>query len=460
VSPAGAGPAALAAPTALAGLVQRQRPRLVAHLAHRLGLAHLAVAEDAVQHACLQALQHWPAQGTPDNPAGWLWRVALHQALDGLRRDQRLAPLPDDDRAPVDRAGTGANTLANTLGNTPVDTGADTPGPATVPAPTSRFAGELDDEELALLFAACHPALPPATQVALALRAAAGLDLATLADALLTTEAALAQRLARARRLLAGETLAVPAGPALAERHEAVLSSLLVMFGEGMKAAGRQGERQAGERQHLALCWEAIRLARAVAAHPASADPAADALAAQLLLHGARLSGRLDDQGQIVPLAGQPRDRWDAGMVRLGLAHLRTAQRAAHLSRYHVLAGIAAEHALAPCPDATPWPRIVAWYALLRRIDDSAAPWLGHAVALAEAGEPELALQQLDALATQVPDALRPHTLAAMARAHERAGRHAAAADCLRQAIARVRHAADAAFLERRLQTLASATGE
>lgn len=134
--------------------------------------------------------------------------------------------------------------------------------------------------------------------------------------------------------------LAVPAGAELAPCRDAVLSSLLILFGEGLKAAGRQGAREAGERQHLLLWWEAIRLARALAAHPATADASADALASQLLLHGARLSGRLDELGHIVPLAGQPRDRWDAGMVRLGLAHLRAAQRATRLTRYHVLAGV------------------------------------------------------------------------------------------------------------------------
>ena len=416
----------------LADLLARQRGRLVAHLAQQLGLSHLALAEDAVQAACLRALQRWPTDGTPANPAGWLYRVARHWAIDQWRHDGRQAPWPDDDTAP-------------------------TPPPLAVAPPAGRFGGELDDDELALLFAACHPAVPPASQVALALRCLIGLGLAALADGLLTSEAALAQRLARARQALQGQVLAVPAGAALAPRRDAVLSALAVMFGEGLKASGRQGDREAGHRQALALCWEAIRLARALAAHPAAAHADADALAASLLLHGARLSGRLDEAGDIVPLAGQQRDRWDAGMVRLGLAHLQAAQRATRLSRYHLQAGSAAEHAVAPGYDATDWPRIVGYYDTLLRLDGSAAPRLGHAVALAEAGEPLRARAQLQALLPRVPEALRPHALAALARAHERLGEPAAARDALGQAITCVRHPADARLLARRLAALPAA---
>jgi len=410
----------------LAELIAGQRPRLLAHLVRRFGLAHLALAEDAVQQACLRALDHWPREGQPTNAAGWLLRVAEHWAIDQLRAAR---PLQAWDDLPAEQ----------------------TEAFAAAPTASARFAGELDDDELALLFAACHPAVPPASQVALALRSLTALPLDTLADALLTTEAGLAQRLARARQALAGVSLTVPTGPELPARCEAVLATLLVMFGEGMKASGRQGDRQAGEAHAQALCWEAIRLARAVAAHPRTASGEADALAALLLLHGARLSGRLDEAGDIVPLPGQARDRWDAGMIRMGLAHLQASQgtpaergsgpatsHAPLLTRYHVLAGIAAEHALAPTPARTHWPRIVAGYVLLLRLDPSPAPRLGHAIALAEAGEPAQAL-------------------AAMARAHERLGDTAQALARLSEAIACVRHPADARMLQARARTLAAA---
>lgn len=394
-----------------------QRRRLVAHLARALGLPHLALAEDAVQWACVRALEHWPAEGTPANPAGWLYRVAWRHAVDQLRGSARLEALPDEDDAAL----------------------------AVAPA-EGRFAGELDDDELALLFAACHPAVPVASQVALALRASCALELKAIAEALLTNESALAQRLQRARGALAGVSLAPPAGPELAARREAVLATLMLMFQAGWRADGPLAART--------LAWEAIRLARALAAHPAAAHADADALAALLLLHGARLSGRYDEAGDIVPLPGQPRDRWDAGMLRMGLAHLQAAQRAERLSRWHLLAGIAAEHALAPDWDATDWGTIVRLYEWLLQLDPSAAPRLGHAIALAEGGQPAAARDRLLALLPAVPEPLRPHALAALARAHERLDDRPAARARLAEAILLARTDADARLLARRLDTL------
>jgi len=410
---------------ALAAVLARERRRVVAHLARSLGLPQLGLAEDAVQAAALRALECWPLDGLPANPAGWLYRVARHEAIDALRHDGRAEALPDDEsRLPVH------------------------------PAPAGRFGGELDDDELALVFAACHPLLPPATQVALALRTLAGLELKAIAPLVFASEAALAQRLARAREVLAGQPLRVPAGHELPARREAVATTLALMFHVGMRAGGRAGSTE-GAHDAMGPCWEAIRLARALAAHPATAHGHADALAALLLLHGARLSGSIDDAGDIVPLPGQPRDRWDAGMIRMGFVHLQASQRAAQPSRWHLLAGIAAEHAIAPDHDRTDWAAIVRYYDALVALDPSAAPRLGHAIALAEAGEPAAARARLDALLPEAPAALRAHTLAALARAHERLGDSGAALDSLARAEACAPHPADARLLARRREALA-----
>jgi RNA polymerase sigma-70 factor (ECF subfamily) len=407
---------------ALAALLARQRPRVVAHLARSLGLAHLALAEDALQTAALRALERWPQQGVPANPAGWLYRVARNEAVDSLRVAGRHEPWPDDDE----------------------------PAAALLPAattPPGRFAGELDDDELALLFAACHPALPQAAQVSLALHMFTGLDQATLAAALLCTPAALAQRLMRAREALAGQALRLPAGHELPPRREAVLTVLSLAFHAGSRARAR------GDHEALPLCWEAIRLARALAAHAVAGHADADALAAMLLLHGARLNGAVDEAGHIVLLAGQPRERWDAGMVRLGMKHLRASQRATALSRWHLLAGIAAEHAMAPEHAGTDWPAIVSFYETLIRMDRSPAPLLSHAIALAEAGAPREALERLQAMLPAVPAPLRPHALAALARANERLGDLEAARRWLAEAVAAA-HPAEARALARRLGAL------
>lgn len=417
-------PSAVAAHAELQTLLATQRRRVVAHLARSLGLSHLALAEDAVQTAALRALERWPAEGVPANPAGWLYRVARHAAIDTLRTGGREDTWPDEDDG-LARAALPSH-----------------------PAVQGRFAGELDDEELALLFTACHPVLPEASQVALALRVLAGLDHATIAAGLLCSEAALTQRLARAREALSPETLRLPAGHELLPRREAVLITLALAFHAGARARARQAGDAA------ALCWEAIRLVRALAAHPVAAHPDADALAATLLLHGARLTGQLDEAGDIVLLPGQPRDRWDAGMVRMGLAHLQAAQRAQRLSRWHLQAGIAAEHATAADYAHTNWAAIVSYYETLLALDGSAAPRLGHAVALAEAGEPALALQRLQALQAGLPAALAAHGLAAQARAHERLGDVGQALQLLQQAVAAAPHAAEARALAQRAKGL------
>ncbi len=408
---------------ALAALLARERRRVVAHLARALGLPPLGLAEDAVQVAALRALERWPREGVPANPAGWLYRVARHEAIDALRHDAHAQPLPEDEA------------LLPSL-----------------PAVPGRFAGELDDDELALVFAACHPQLPEATQVVLALRTLAGLELKAIAPLLFASEAALAQRLARARESLTGQRLHLPAGHELPARREAVMTTLALMFHTGQRGAARAGGGDAA-RAALAPCWEAIRVARGVAAHSATAHGDADALAA-MLLHGARLTGAVDEHGDIVPLPGQPRDRWDAGMIRLGFVHLSASQRAASPSRWHLLAGIAGEHAIAPDHERTDWAAIVRYYEALLAIDASAAPRLGHAIALAEAGEPREAQARLEALLASVPAALRAHTLAALARTEERQGRRVQAIARLDAAIACAPHPADARLLARRRDAL------
>jgi RNA polymerase sigma-70 factor, ECF subfamily len=395
-------------------VLREQRGRLVAKLARALGLAHLALAEDAVQTASLRALDRWPRDGVPVNAAGWLYRVARHVAIDQLRREAPQQSISEDDETLL---------------------------PAAAPR-EERFAGELDDDELALLFAACHPALPAASQVALALRALRGFELSVIAEGLLTNEAALAQRLARARTQLREVPLGVPAGHELAPRRDAVLHALLLMFNAGW---------QSGAEPARALCWDAIRLARALAAHPAVKHPDADALAALLLLHGARLTGRRDEAGDIVPLPGQPRERWDQGMLRLGTLHLARARRAVALSRWHLQAGIAAEHAFAADYASTNWPRIVGYFEALMKIEPGAAPRLSHAIALAEAGEPQRARAALDALLPTVPDALRAHAHAALSHALRRLGEHSTARTHLLAAIDSTRNDADRRLLERRL---------
>ncbi len=328
--------------------------RLVGVLTRTARLSDPALAEDAVQYAMLQATRLWPMSGWPDNPVAWLTRVARNHLTDALRaRSREVDWLEELPAACVDAA----------------------PG---------SLAGEISDEELALLFACCDPALPAASQVALALKVVGGFSLREIAAGLMSDESALAQRLARARRLLAARTapIGLPAGAELPPRREAVLTAIHLLFNEGYAASGGEAA------QRPDLCREAIRLACALAAQPGITHPDVDALAALLLLQGARLATRVDVEGDWLLLGSQDRSRWDRRLLSAGLAHLERARRAERLSAWHLRAGIVAEHVTAPSFGETQWERVLALYDALIQIDASPATALARGIALARAAVP------------------------------------------------------------------------
>lgn len=408
---------------------------LVGRLARAARLSDPSLAEDAVQAAMLQAVRTWPVAGAPVSPAAWLTTVARHHLIDALRvhgRDASLDAMAED--AP-DRAAALAATDPEASGE-------------------RRLDGEIDDDELALLFACCDPALPPPSQVAFALKTVCGFGLREIAAALFTNESALAQRLARARGELAarGRTIALPAGAELAPRRDGVLAAIYLLFNEGYAASGAG---PAGDTQRPDLCREAIRLARALAAHRHSAHPDADALAALLLLHGARLPSRVDGAGDWLLLADQPRGRWKREMIAAGLVHLDRAGRAQRLSRWHLEAGIAAEHATAATFAATRWEVVRSMYDALLRIDPSPMIALSRAIAVAYAGDPGAALAAIDALLPEIPQRLAHFAHAARGDVLARLHRGGEAAAAFERAIALAHTDAERRLLAARRRALA-----
>jgi RNA polymerase sigma-70 factor (ECF subfamily) len=411
----------VSAHAALAATCKASHGRLVAQLARRHGLDRLADIEDAVQQAFVAALRHWPFDGVPDNPGAWLATAARHALLDTLRAGARIEPLDDKD-APL-----------------PERVHADDRG--------ERFAAELDDDELALLFAVCDPALPLPAQVALALRLFGGFNLRELATHLMTGEAALAKRLERARDALAAQGRpALPSPDVLPARRHAVLAAIYVMFNEGYQSAdGHHYERRE-------LAWEAVRLARALAAHPTTACGEADALAALLLLSGARIGGRTGPDGQPLAWAEQLPARWDRGLIALGLRHFGRAMRGASLTSFHVQAAIAVEHARAVDGSAPDWARIVAHYDQLVRIDPTPAPRLARAIAIGQLRGPAAGLAEVDAVMQALPAARYPFGHVARGDFLAALGRAQDARDAWRSARAQARSVAEAQLIEARLQ--------
>jgi RNA polymerase sigma-70 factor (ECF subfamily) len=342
----------------------------VAAVARRVG--DLEVAEDAVQEACAAAVAQWPADGLPPSPRGWLITTARHKAVDLMRRDWVRA----------EREAAAARELA-----------AAAESAAQVPASSW---GPVGDDELALIFACCHPSLDPAVRVALTLRSVCGLATSEIAAAFLTAEPTMAQRLVRAKRKIrqAGIPLTVPAPDALAGRLNAVLRVVYLVFTQGHRPAAGPGLLRTD------LCDQAIRLARQLRA-TMPAEPEVSGLLALLLLTDARRAARTAADGSLVLLADQDRSRWDARQIADGEALIESALRSGRPGPYQLHAAIAACHSTAPTAQATDWRQIAALYLELSRYEPSPVVLANQAVAIAMATEPQAGLAILDRLAAE-----------------------------------------------------------
>ena len=343
-------------------LFRHQAGRITARLVRLLGPANFALAEEAVQEALVRALQAWPYEGAPDNPAGWLFRVAHNIAIDAVRRDRSFAAKTDAVVAELTRSASDA------------------------PADPRR--DDIGDDELRMIFMCCHPALARETSVALSLKAAGGFSTREIARAFLADERAVAQRLVRAKRQMREEqlTLDMPAGAELADRLDAVLDVIYFMFNEGYAA-------QSGEALIRAdLCFEALRLGRLVAASPV-ASPRAHALVALMALHAARLPARVDEIGDLVLLEDQDRARWDERLIAMGFHHFDRSIAGDDVSEYHVQAAIAAAHARATDAASVDWPAILDLYDQLVAKNPSPVVALNRAVAIAKVHGAAAALQ-------------------------------------------------------------------
>jgi RNA polymerase sigma-70 factor (ECF subfamily) len=347
--------------TNLDGVFRREWGPAVAALARWSG--DLSVAEDAVQEACAEALRSWPRDGAPDNPGGWLLTVARNRALDRLRREsvrpgKELAAVLDDIRARTEQ----------------------------------RDPQPVHDDELRMMFTCAHPALDRQSQLALTLRLVSGLTVAEIARALLQSDAAVGQRITRAKNKVrhANIPLRVPPAELLPERTPHVLGCIYSVLTEGYwSTAGPSAIRDE-------LCDEGVRLAGELCTLMPR-EPEAHALAALVLLHDSRRVTRVDDDGRLVPLEEQDRRRWDRGRISRGLDRLRQAEGST--GPYLPQAVIAALHATAPTWEQTDWAAICAAYDRLLQITDSPVVRANRALAIGFRDGPDAGLGALDTVA-------------------------------------------------------------
>ncbi len=334
---------------------------------------NLDTAEEAFQEACLRALKNWPQNGPPRDATAWLILVGRNAAMDQVRRQAKQTELPDESvLSDLDDA---ESSLAD------------------------RLDGEhYKDDILRLLFICCHPELPATQQIALALRIVCGLSVKQIAQAFLVGEAAMEQRITRAKARIgnAGTAFETPGAPERAERLAAVAAMIYLLFNEGYSASS---SREAEARKPLAE--EAIWLGRLLL-RLFPAEPEIMGLAALMLLQRSRAKARFDGEGNVVLLEDQDRSLWSRPRIAEGLALIDKAMRHRRPGPYQIQAAIAALHARAPRAEDTDWAQIDLLYANLERLQPSPVVTLNRAVAVSKVHGPEAALAMIEPLGARL----------------------------------------------------------
>jgi RNA polymerase sigma-70 factor (ECF subfamily) len=411
-------------------LFRREAGRMVATLTRIFGVHNLALAEDVVQDAFCRALEVWKFRGLPDNPSAWLMTAAKNRALDVLRRERT------------------ARTFAPELGRL-------LESEWTLAPTVSEFfqAHSIKDDQLRMMFSCCYPRLPEEAQVALVLHILCGFSVDEIANAFVSSRAAIEKRISRAKKALAGSKKLFDVSSAdLPTRLPAVHRALYLLFNEGYHGASRESAVR------VDLCREAMRLVKLLIDSPVVATPATHALAALMCFDAARLPSRVDFSGHLSSLFDQDRSRWDSALVQEGQYLLELSAKGPELSEYHVEAAIAAVHSMAHSIEDTDWGAIVSLYDMLLTIRQSPVIALNRAIAIGQRDGPQRGLEEIRAIADSDRLTTYPFYHAALGEFEFRRGSLEIARAHFHTAQAFARNQMEREFLEKRIRACKGST--
>lgn len=420
--PAGGDPARR---DSLEHLFRRESGRMIAALTRVFGVHNLALAEDVVQDALCRALEIWKLRGMPENPAAWLMTTAKNRAVDVLRRERRARAFAPELERLLESEWTFTPTIEEALGP-----------------------HAIRDDELRMMFSCVNPRLGEESQVALILHILCGFSVKEIANAFLSSAAAIEKRITRAKQVLSGSMrlFELCEGADFQARLSAVQRALYLLFNEGYH--GSCAEKVI----RVELCREAMRLAAVLTAHPLAAIPATRALQALMCLHAARLPTRVDESGSLSLLADQDRSQWSTELVAQGQQLLELSASGEELSEYHVEAAIAWCHVTAPSARDTNWHQIVSLYDTLMAIRPSPVIELNRAIAVAQHEGPERGLAALRAIRDCERLGSYPFYPLALGELELQCGRRSAAREHFAVALPLARNPVEQRFIEQRIR--------
>ena len=349
-------------------LFRHESGKMIAVLSRLLGLQNIEIAQDIVQDTLLQAMSTWGYKSVPDNPSAWLYRVAKNKAIDFLRREKKFKEVSPQYSYLLQSE----YTLASTVNNLFLE-------------------NEIQDSQLRMMFACCHPSIQEESQIALTLKTLCGLSVNEISKAFLTTEETIAKRIYRAKEKIKAEKieLEVPQNDELSTRVDTVLKSLYLLFNEGYKSSNPDKLIRED------LCEEAMRLCFLLTQHSLTALPRTKALLALMCFQASRFDSRLDDKNNIILLKHQDRSKWNRSLMNKGFELMEESTEPFEVSSYHLEAAIASQHAAARSFEQTNWKSIYHLYEMLYQLQPNPIVAMNKAIASSYAISKQNALKEL-----------------------------------------------------------------